>query len=132
MNRMVKTQLDGREIWLNYSVEVMFDAIEEYGDVTTMLEMIGKEDRKAVEALRWLVIHMAHDAELARREAGEEPQEMPTEDLLPTHIHPLEYRILQHAAMKAVSLGYNREIEEETETDVGLAELHAKKAATGD
>lgn len=132
MNRMVKTQAGGREIWLNYSVEVMFDAIEAYGDVTTLLETAAKETRDGMKALRWLVMHMARDAELARREMGETPQEMPKDDILPPYIHPLEYRALQADILRAVALGYNREIEADDETDVGLAELHAKKTAAGD
>ena len=123
MNRMVKTQAGGREIWLNYSVEVMFDA---------MLETAAKENRDGMKALRWLVVHMARDAELARREMGETPQEMPKDDILPSFIHPLEYRALQADVLRAVALGYNREIETDDETDVGLAELHAKKVAAGD
>ena len=37
MDRMVKCTFNGREIYLNYSVGVMFEVIEKYGDVSTAL-----------------------------------------------------------------------------------------------
>ena len=47
MDRMVKCTFNGREIYLNYSVGVMFEVIEKYGDVSTALTYM-QEDTKGM------------------------------------------------------------------------------------
>ena len=133
MDPHVEFDYRGRHVTLLYSMDVLFDASEKFGSVRDMLDLLGRESREAVEAVRWLILRMAHEGELARRENGETPQPDLPADWIPVRIRPAEYLLLRDACMQAVEQGYRREEQddEETEIDEGLAELQAKKAGDG-
>ena len=133
MDPHVEFDYRGRRVTLLYSMDVLFDASEKFGTVRDMLDLLGRESREGVEAVRWLILRMAHEGELARRENGETPQPDLPADWIPVRIRPAEYLLLRDACMQAVEQGYRREEQddEETEIDEGLAELQAKKAGDG-
>ena len=70
MDRMVKCTFNGREIYLNYSVGVMFEVIEKYGDVSTALTYMQEDTKGGFEVTKHLGLLMAQDGELARRYLG--------------------------------------------------------------
>lgn len=128
MDRMIKCKINGQERYLNYSIEVMFDAIDKFGTASDMLQKIGEETREGFEALRWMIVHLVNDAELSRREQGYDPLPMLQENDISARMLPLDYKELQSAVIEAIAYGYNREVENpEEETDLGLAELNQKK-----
>lgn len=132
MDRIVKAMIKGQERALNYSVEVMFAMMEKYGSIKTALELMEKNDKEGFEAVRWFAVAMANDGELCRREEGQEPLPMVKEKDVSIRMKPLEYKALREAVTEAIVLGYQREAEDpEEETDLGLAELEAKKEEAG-
>lgn len=54
MDRMVKCTFNGREIYLNYSVGVMFEVIEKYGDVSTALTYMQEDTKGGFEVTKHL------------------------------------------------------------------------------
>lgn len=133
MDRMILANIGGVSRHLNYSIEVMFNMREKYGTIDAALGIIEQDNMAAFDAVRWFAIQMANDAELCRRDAGYDHSPILTEAAITPHISPLEYEELRGAVVQAISIGYRRENggDEDKETDLGLAELQAKKAEAG-
>lgn len=135
MDRMTKAVINGTERNLNYSVAVMFDMTDKFGNIRAALETIAEESKEGFDALRWFAVAMANDGELCRRELGYDPRPMMEEsDLSMRTMSPLEYASLQGAVVEAINRGYLREVTdgEEQEIDLGLEELQAKKVEAGE
>ena len=134
MDRMISTAINGERHELNYSIEVMFNMADKFGNIQAALEIIEKDGWEGFEAVRWFAVQMANDAELCRREAGYEPRSMLTEDTITPRIKPLDYEILKGDVVNAIALGYQRDLPEaqDEEVDLGLAELQAKKVQAGE
>lgn len=133
MDRMITASINGEERQLNYSIEVMFNMTEKFGNIQRALEIIEQDSLAAFDAVRWFAVQMANDAELCRRDAGYEPRPMLTMDAIKPRIKPLDYEILKGNVVDAIALGYRKEIrsDENEEVDLGLAELQAKKETAG-
>lgn len=132
MDRMVKTVIGGRECWLNYSVEVMFDMAEKYGTIQKALELMEQDNREAFDTMRWFAVRMANDGELCRREQGYDASPMLEEKAVSLRMDPMEYVRLKGDVWKAIVRGYHREVEDKNRAvDFGLQELEAKKAEAG-
>ena len=106
----------------------MFNMRDKFETIQKALDIIAQDGKEAFEAVKWFAIQMANDAELCRRDAGYDSQPMVQENDISIRMRPLEYEELKASVVDAITLGYRREIEDEEETDVGLAELQAKKA----
>lgn len=132
MDRMITARIGGVNRPLNYSVEVMFDMAEKYGNIQEALEIIQKDDRESFEAVQWFAIKMANDGELCRREAGHTPLPMVTEKDISVRLSPFAFEELRAAVVDAIGAGYRREVDgDEAERDIGLEELNAKKIEAG-
>lgn len=132
MDRMVTAVIAGKERCLNYSVEVMFDMAEKFGTIQPALEAVQEDGREAFEVVRWFAVKMANDGELCRREAGYDPLPLVQESDISPRMSPYEYETLRAAVVDAIGAGYRREIEDEnSERDLGLEELKAKKPKAG-
>ena len=134
MDRMITTPINGVDRELNYSIEVMFNMADRFGNIQKALDIIEQDGLAGFEAVRWFAIQMANDAELCRRDAGYEPRPMLTENVITPRIKPLDYEILKENVVNAIVLGYRRDLPEaqDEEVDLGLAELRAKKATAGE
>ena len=133
MDKMVTAVIAGTERQLNYSIEVMFDTAEKFGDVKSALELVSEDSADGFEAVKWLAIRMANDAELCRRDAGYDPQPMLHDSDITRRIRPIDLEDLRSAVVDAIRLGYQREVvNENEEQDLGLEELQAKKAKAGE
>lgn len=133
MDRITTAMIGGEMRPLNYSIEVMFNVAERFGNIQKALEILEKDSLEAFDAVKWFAIQMANDAELCRREEGYDPWPMLSDKDLTARIKPLEFEELRAAVVEAIQLGYQRDIEEpDKETDLGLAELQAKKAPAGE
>ena len=127
MDRMISTPVAGKFRPLNFSIEVMFDAADKFGSMAHAFEVIDKEDRASVEAIRWFLIRMANDAELVRRQEGYDHDIMLSEDDVKITT-PAFYRVYKEAVLKAIEIGYTREVDDpKEEVDLVLQELNAKK-----
>lgn len=128
MDRMIEVNLGGERRYLNFSVEVMFDMEDVFGSLDAAMDLLKQNGREGFDTFQWFFIHMANDAELARRAEGYDPMPMLKADDILTHLHPLEYMELVGAVVNAINAGYTREkAGEDNEVDVGLEELHQKK-----
>lgn len=129
MDRMITAKIAGKDRQLNYSIEVMFNMRDKFGSIQDALDIIAKDGAEAFDAVKWFALQMANDAELCRRDAGYDPQPMISEKDITIRMRPLDYEELKAAVVDAITLGYRREIKDDKEeTDIGLAELQAKKA----
>lgn len=132
MDRIIKTEFAGREVYLNYSIEVMFEVIEKYGSIKQALELIEGDSREGFAVTRHLGLLMAQDGELCRRAAGHEPQPLLSESEICTRIAPYDFTVFKKAVIDAIAAGYNRETKEKAEdVDVGLQKLNQKKTEAG-
>ena len=129
MDRIIEAQLNGRTIYLNYSIDVMFAVIEKYNNIEKVFDALERDDKLGFETLRWLVIRMANDGELCRRQLGMDKSDFVSEADISIHISPYEYVELKAAVTEAIQAGYFREIPGDTDVDLGLAELNQKKTA---
>lgn len=128
MDRMIEVNIGGLKRYLNFSVEVMFDMEDAFGSLNAAMDMMKKGGREGFDTFKWFFIHMANDAELARREEGYDPMPMLKADDILTHLHPLEHMELVDAVVNAINAGYTREnADKDNDVDIGLEELRQKK-----
>lgn len=128
MDKMIKTTFGKRELYLNYSIDVMFNVIEKYGSVSNALNIVEEDTRQGFAVTRHLGVMMARDGELVRRSLGYEPQPFFTEEDVCERITPYEYSEFRAAVVKAIAAGYGRETKDEAEeVDAGLQKLQQKK-----
>ena len=66
MDKMVTAVIAGTERQLNYSIEVMFDTAEKFGDIKSALDIVSEDSADGFEAVKWFAIRMANDAEHAK------------------------------------------------------------------
>ncbi|HMM30667.1 MAG TPA: hypothetical protein PKB13_02700 [Clostridia bacterium] len=131
MDRMIEFDLAGRKVHLNYSIDVMFTVIEQYGEVKKVLEQIDEDTRESFALVREMFLLLANDGELCRRAAGYDPQPFIVEQDISLRLSPYELVALREAIVKAIVAGYNRETKNEAEeVDVGLQKLAQKKTET--
>lgn len=128
MDRIIQTKFGDRDVYLNYSIEVMFEVIEKYGDVKQALTLIGKDNKEGFAVTRHIGLMMARDGELCRRAAGLDPEHIIGTAEICEHISPYDYALFRDAVVEAIVAGYNRESKDEAgDVDVGLQQLNQKK-----
>ena len=132
MDRMNMAPVGGRFRPLNFSMDVMFDAADKYGSISNLLDILDKETRDSADAISWLLLRMANDAELVRRAEGYDPSPMLQDDDVIIK-KPVYYQIYKAAVIEAINIAYTREVEDpKQEIDLGLMELNEKKEKAGD
>ena len=131
MDNKITAAINGEERPLNYSVEIMFKVNEKFGGVNQALTAIDGDTLESIQNVRWFAVELANDGELCRREAGYDHRKMLTIDDISMRMSPLDYVILKNSVVNAIVAGYKREINSNDEVDLGLAELHEKKAPAG-
>lgn len=127
--RAVKCELAGRERYLVFTVEAMFQIEEAFGGVKELTEQMGPSTRDAFSVICKTAAILAEQGELARRGMGYDPEPPADEaEITAAVVHPFEMVRLRMAITAALSLGFGREVEPENdEVDLGLAELNAQK-----
>ena len=107
----------------------MFQIRDEYGSSTRLLEALEPDTREAFETACAAATILAERGELIRRRLGYEPGKIHERDDFALLVQPFEIVSLKNAIIRAISLGYGREIEPPggDEYDEGLAELTQKK-----
>lgn len=137
MDRIVRARIRGREWLLNYSMDTMFRVTEKFGGTNEALDAMQKPNKEGFDAVCWMAVTLAEDAELLRRELGYEYREMVTMESLSKRMIPADFLSLREAVTAAIVYGYKRELpqtkREDAEIDLGLMELEeAKKAPAGE
>lgn len=128
MERQVKVKIFGKEYHFLYSISVMFDATEKFGNSQEMFNAInGENEKRSVEPVIWLALKMAEAGELARRDAGHTPSDIPTEREFNLSLTPIDYELMKLAVVKAIEAGYQRSVVNNEEIDLTLLEIEEKK-----
>lgn len=122
--------LAGREVTLAFTGEAMFTLREKYGEVTNAVAAYAPDTREAMDAAVEVAALLAEQGELARRAFGYDPREIVSAATIKATITPSEIYALKSAITTAIELGYGREVENEEEIDLNLAELQAQKKTT--
>ena len=125
--KAVTIKLGGREYYLVFNGSAMFAVEEVFGGASQMIDTIREEGSKAFDSLCKAMVILAEQGELVRRFMGYETQPMLTEESLKIVAAPLDIALMKQAVTRAVIVGFGREIEDDTETDLGLIELNQKK-----
>ena len=113
--------------------EAMFQIRDDFGGTKLLLEAVEPDTREAFEATCAAAALLAERGELIRRGLGYEPGKIPERDDFRLLVRPFEVVDLKNAVIKAITLGYGREVEAEDggEYDEGLEELNQKKTPCG-
>ena len=126
--RAVRIELAGRERYLCFTVEAMFRIEEEFGGTKNLTEFIADNSREGLSALCTAAAILAEQGELARRHMGYDSAPIPSAEEIGATTAPSGITALKMAVTSAVTLGFGREIEPDSdEVDIGLAELNEQK-----
>ena len=105
----------------------LFDIYEKFGDDGSVVDHIKGNDKKAFQAVCWMLYKLAEQGELVRRYLGHTPGKFPNEHTFRALLRPREVAEAKEAIYEAVRLGFAREEpDEEKSVDVGLLELQKK------
>lgn len=129
MDRMLKTTVGFKTVYLCYTISVLFDVVEKFGSVQLALDLLQSDGRDAYEAVQWFAVRLSEEGAICRKAMGYEAPDILTESDISPRMPPVEFSQLREAVVEAVSLGYRREIPdgENQERDLGLEELNQKK-----
>ena len=126
--KAVRFDLAGRTQYLSYTVEAMFQLDEQFGSMKGLVDEVQDGGRKGFAAACRVAAILAEQGELARRSLGYDPEPIASADEIMASMSPSDIIPLKLAIPAAISLGYGREVEPESdEIDVGLAKLRAQK-----
>ena len=114
--KAAKIELAGRERYLCFTVEAMFQIEERFGGA------------QGFEAACGAAAILAEQGELCRRSMGYEPEPLCSAEDIAATMAPTDLARLKLAVVSAITLGYGREINPENdEVDLGLSELNEQK-----
>ena len=132
MDKMCLAPIAGKYRPLQFNLQVMFDTADKFGSMSECFDILDKEDRAGVDAICWLLTRMVNAGELHRREAGGDPDRLFAHGEIKIET-PAWYRIYKDAVLKAIEIGYTREVEDPNEEiDLVLQEINAKKDGAGE
>jgi len=118
-------------LYLAFDGEAMFIVDEKYGSVKNLMEKLLQTDRESLTTTCEVAAMFAERGELARRYYGYDPSKIIEADDIKRTIQPAQIVELKDSVIKAIELGFGREIEnEEKEVDLGLLELNEQKKTT--
>jgi len=126
--KAVRIALAGRERYLAFTVEAMFQLEERFGGVQELIEAVSANSWKGFQAACLAASILAEQGELARRHMGYDSAPIPFAEEIEATTAPSGIAALKMAVTSAISLGFGREIEPDSdEVDIGLAELNEQK-----
>ena len=126
--KAVKITLAGRERYLAFTGEAMFQIEEKFGGASKLLEAMRGNTREAFSATCEAAAILAEQGELARRHLGYDRSPIIDAETVAATTAPSGIAALKLSIPAAIELGYGREIvEDNDEVDLGLAELNAQK-----
>lgn len=124
--KTVKLNLYGETYHLRLTSAALYDIYEKFGREASVFEHITGIDKAAFEAVCWYLAKLSEQGELTRRWQGMEPGKVPTEEQLRIQMTPADMPGAQIALLRALNLGFGREIPDEEPVDIGLAEFTKK------
>lgn len=128
--KAIKFPIAGREVYLSFTGEAMFSLRDKYGGVTEAVAAYEPDTREAMDAAAEVAALLAEQGELARKALGYAPGEIVTAEAIKATLAPSGIYTLKAAITAAIELGFGREVANEDEVDLGLAEIQAQKKTT--
>lgn len=127
--KAAKITVGGVAYFLVFDGEAMFTIRDIYGGTKLFLETIEQDTRESFAETCKAAAILAERGELIRRRLGYEPGKIPESDDFALFTPPCEIVGLKNTVIKAISLGYGREVTPPGggEVDEGLEELNQKK-----
>lgn len=127
--KAAKYAVEGTTYYLVLDGEAMFQIRDTFGGTKLLLEQLEQDTREGFDAACTAAAIMAEQGELIRRKLGYAPGEIPSAETFRLLVPTYEIVDLKNAVIKAVTLGYGREVKgaESDEYDEGLEELRQKK-----
>ena len=126
--RAVKIMLAGRERYLSLTVEALACIEERFGSIDALIGLLPDRGGEGVAAVCGAAAILAEQGELARRHMGYDSAPIPSAEEIAATTAPSGITALKMAVTSAVTLGFGREIEPDSdEVDIGLAELNEQK-----
>ena len=127
--KAAKITVAGADYYLVFDGEAMFTLRDNYGGTRLALEKIEEDTRESFLETCKIAVILAERGELIRRRLGYDAGKIPETDDFALLVRPYEITSIKNAVIKAISLGYGREVEApgDNEIDEGLEELTQKK-----
>lgn len=125
--KAVKISFCGEEYHLAFNGAAMFEIDEKYGGAAKLLDALDQPGQVGFKSLCAAVTLLAEQGELVRRHFGYDAGGMLSEEMISTLATPNDVIAMKQAVIKAITLGYGRDIESDDEVDLGLIELNQKK-----
>lgn len=127
--KAAKITVGGVVYFLVFDGEAMFTIRDIYDGTKLLLETIEQDTRESFAETCKAAAILAERGELIRRRLGYEPGKIPESDDFALFTPPSEIVGLKNTVIKAISLGYGREVTSPGggEVDEGLEELNQKK-----
>lgn len=126
--KAVKINLAGRERYLAFTGEAMFQIQEKFGGTPELLEAMKGNTREAYTATYEAAAILAEQGELARRHMGYEPEPIIDVETLRRTTTPGDIAEIILAIPRVIAIGYGREVGPDDDVvDLGLAELNSQK-----
>lgn len=127
--KTVKYELCGQTLHLRLTSAALYDIYDAYQPESSF-DPISAGGRQGFEAVCWYLQKLAEQGELTRRWEGFEPSEIPTVEQLRLLMTPADLPRAKLALIRAMNMGFGREIEDEEPVDLGLVEFEKKTQPT--
>lgn len=124
--KTVKLNFYGETCHLRLTSAALYDIYEKFGREGSVFDHITGSDRAAFEAICWYVAKLSEQGELTRRWQGMDPGKVLTEEQLRIQMTPADMPGAKIALLRALDLGFGREIPDEEPVDIGFAEFTKK------
>lgn len=127
--KCVDYKFNGETYPLCLNGAALFAIYDKYGTKGSIFDHIAPTDNKGFEAVCFYLHKLAEQGELVRRWEGHRPRKIPAEKMFAALLSPLDVPEAKRAVREALSLGFEREHDDQDSIDLGLAELQKKEGA---
>lgn len=124
--RAVKWSIGERNYCMAYTVDAMLDLQDIEPGINELLAKMSENTREGISLLVQAVQILTRAGELARRAAGYDVQEIPSEEEIRRVLTPKDRVKLINAAVMAIERGMLTEIDSDEEVDLYLLEIEKK------
>lgn len=127
--KLVKYDLDNNTYYLCFNGTAMFEINELLGE-KRIIDLLTDNTAQSYQLTCQVLSILSEQGEAVRRYLGYDTQKPLTVDEILSIASPVDMLLMKNAIMKAVAIGYGKEINEDDEVDTGLIELQKKTDKT--
>lgn len=128
MLKTVDFAFNGQVLHLFLNGAALFDFYDRYGAEQEIPDVVAGESRKSFLATCWLLHKLSEQGELARRQLGHTPEDIPSMGQLAALLGVLDVPKARRAICEAARMGFSMEHPPQREyEDLGLLELQKKR-----